>query len=66
MHQALGLDSEARTVLLEQITDQDIRSQVETLLLNDTQREQFMQQSASDTLQPGTVINRIRIEKLLG
>jgi len=66
LHQALGLDSEARTVLLEQITDQDIRSQVETLLLNDTQREQFMQQSASDTLQPGTVINRIRIEKLLG
>ena len=52
--------------MLEQITDQDIRSQVETLLLNDTQREQFMQQSASDTLQPGTVINRIRIEKLLG
>lgn len=60
-------------MLLAQIDDTDIRSQVETLLADEAQLEAYLapsQPAASPaqvvTIEPGTLINRIRIIKLLG
>lgn len=65
LYQALKLDTKARTLLLEDITDPSIRAQVETLLLDEEERSQFMETARKD-LAPGDQINRIRIDKLLG
>ncbi len=75
LNQALGLNSQERTLLLEKINDTDLKSQVETLLADEQQRQAFLQQnnttqpsghSPTDSIGPGSLINRIRIIKLLG
>jgi serine/threonine protein kinase len=69
LQQALGMNSQQRTVLLEQIDDATLRSQLETLLADEDQRQQFLQQKpeqAPAELQAGDKIKRIRIEQLLG
>jgi serine/threonine protein kinase len=73
LQQALGMNSEERTVLLEQINDPTLRSQLETLLADKNQQQDFLQKNTStqatdrtDILSPGAKINRIRIEKMLG
>ncbi len=77
LQQALGMSTQERTVLLEQIDDTDIRSQVETLLADEAQLAAYLapnQPAASTaqlaakvaTIEPGTLIKRIRIIKLLG
>lgn len=67
------MNSEERTVLLEQINDPTLRSQLETLLADKNQQQDFLQKNTStqatdrtDILSPGAKINRIRIEKMLG
>ncbi len=75
LRQALGLNSQERTVLLEQIDDTDIRSQVETLLADESQMQAFLAQNKTgdtttahtdELIEPGSLINRIRIIKALG
>ncbi len=67
LQQALDLDTEARTILLETIEDGTIKSQVETLLADEQQRQQFLKPNqTSKVIESGTLINRIRIIKLLG
>lgn len=71
LNQALGLNSQERTVLLEQIDDTDLKRQVETLLADEAQQAAFFQQHGATTphsqaIEPGSLINRIRIIKLLG
>ncbi|VAW44183.1 hypothetical protein MNBD_GAMMA02-1840, partial [hydrothermal vent metagenome] len=72
---ALGLNSQERTLLLETIDDTDLKSQVETLLADEAQRQAFLKQNNTvdacgdapqNPIGPGSLINRIRIEKLLG
>ncbi len=62
--------------MLEQINDTDIRSQVETLLADESELQAFLAENNTtepksthideDPISPGTLINRIRIIKLLG
>lgn len=59
--------------MLEQINDSTLRSQLETLLADESQQQACLQSSSqkfdhkqTNELEPGTKINRIRIEKLLG
>ncbi len=74
LQQALGLDAEAQTVMLDNIADATIKSQVETMLADPERLQQFLQQPAvseSDQppqvgIQPGSLIKRIRVIKLLG
>ncbi len=74
LNQALGLNTQERTVLLEQIADTSLRSQVETLLADQKQLQQFLQDNQTNQIQktehqnikPGSLIKRIRIIKLLG
>ncbi|WP_133566430.1 serine/threonine-protein kinase [Marinicella litoralis] len=75
LNQALGLNTQERTVLLEQINDRELKSQVETLLADEAQCEAFLKQQQTSTtvgtdqaeaISPGALINRIRIIKLLG
>lgn len=75
LNQAIGLNTHDRTLLLEQIDDSKLRSQVETLLADDVQLQVFLtqeskaeatQHSQTEAIGPGSLINRIRIIKLLG
>jgi tRNA A-37 threonylcarbamoyl transferase component Bud32 len=73
LHQALGLDTRERTVMLEGIADSTIRSQLETLLADEAEREAFLannpeatDQQPTPDIEPGALINRIRIIKALG
>ncbi|MCX7553375.1 serine/threonine-protein kinase [Marinicella sp. S1101] len=70
LKQALDLDTEARTEFLQQLDDSQVRSQLETLLGDEQQLTAFLKQNkpavSDDHIKPGTMIKRIRIEKLLG
>jgi len=70
LKQALGMTAQERTVLLEQIDDPILKTQLETLLADENQLQHFIKHEEScavtDELKPGSKINRIRIEKLLG
>ncbi|MGJ8662921.1 MAG: protein kinase domain-containing protein [Marinicella sp.] len=61
--------------MLEQIADTDLKTQVETLLADEGKRKDFLEssnttnqldQEKQDVIGPGSLINRIRIIKLLG
>lgn len=69
--QAIGLDTEARTILLEIIQDESTRTHVETLLADEEKLTAFLGTKAKDPnhskrIKPGTKIKRIRIDSLLG
>ncbi len=73
LQKALGLDTRERTVLLEEINDSTIRSQVETLLADENKLAVFLTNHSNEAIPdttsgiaPGTLINRIRIIKELG
>ncbi len=76
IEQALSLNATERTLFLSKIEDQTIKLQVETLLGDSDQLTQFLTQTENHeqpvkdlnaaAISPGTKINRITIEKLLG
>ena len=75
LNQALGLNAQERTLLLDKIDDNELKSQVETLLADKAQLQVFLNQNQSiqpptdtqrEPIGPGSLINRIRIIKLLG
>ncbi len=74
LDQALALNTQEQTVLLKQIKDSEIRRQVETLLADENQLNQFLEENQTKQIQhtdhqeikPGSLIKRIRIIKLLG
>lgn len=70
LKQAIGLDTEARTLLLDSIENTSTRTHVETLLADPEKLNRYLQDSKQanhqSRIEPGTKIKRIRVDSLLG